>query len=119
MPKLSLGERELDVMDVLWRAPRTVAEVRERLPVPLAYTTVLTILRNLEAKQFVGHTREGRAYRYHPLIAEQAVRAAGLSWLVKQLFRGSGFSAVLQLLEGELLPPDERRVLRQIVVRRP
>ena len=44
----TLGERELDVMGVLWQlGSGTVTEVRDRLPAALAYTTVLTILRTL------------------------------------------------------------------------
>ena len=55
-------DRELDIMDVLWEhGPSTVADVRDRLPVDLAYTTVLTILRTLEEKGHVGHESEGRA----------------------------------------------------------
>ena len=47
--------RELDIMAVLWeRGPSTVAEVRECLEDPLAYTTVLTVLRTLEGKIEVG-----------------------------------------------------------------
>ena len=50
MDDFVLGDRELDVMGVLWDlGSGTVAEVRDRLPADLAYTTVLTILRNLEA----------------------------------------------------------------------
>jgi predicted transcriptional regulator len=65
MDDVMLGDRELDVMGVLWELRSgTVAEVRERLPAELAYTTVLTILRNLEEKGFVTHDVEGRAHRY-------------------------------------------------------
>ena len=58
----SFTDRELDVMAVLWeRGPSTVAEVREHLEDRLAYTTVLTVLRTLEAKGFVSHEEEGDA----------------------------------------------------------
>src|ERR1044071_336772 len=71
----TLGERELDVMGVLWgMGSGTVAEVRDRLPASLAYTTVLTILRNLEAKGFVRHDAEGKAHRYLPLVAPPPAR---------------------------------------------
>jgi hypothetical protein len=54
------AERETEIMDVLWKqGPSTVAEVRKQVPDRLAYTTVLTILRNLEAKGYVGHDEEG------------------------------------------------------------
>ena len=47
--RVSFTDRELDVMAVLWdRGSATVAEVRERIPDELAYTTVLTVLRTLD-----------------------------------------------------------------------
>ena len=54
--RISFTDRELDIMAVLWdRGSATVAEVRERLPDDLAYTTVLSVLRTLEEKGHVGH----------------------------------------------------------------
>jgi predicted transcriptional regulator len=63
--KISLTDREADVMQVLWdHGPSVVADVRSRLTDKLAYTTVLTVLRTLEAKGYVGHEEEGRQHRY-------------------------------------------------------
>jgi predicted transcriptional regulator len=112
----TLGERELDVMGLLWHdGPGTVAEVRERLTVPLAYNTVLTILRNLEAKGFVGHTAEGRLFRYHPAVSEQAIRGSALSRLVDKLFRGSALRVVAHMVEQETLSPNEMRKLHRLL----
>ena len=70
---VTFTDRELDVMAVLWtQGASTVADVRDRLDDPLAYTTVLSVLRTLEAKGYVGHVEEGRAHRYHPLVAVNA-----------------------------------------------
>src|SRR6185503_4780780 len=83
MDDFVLGDRELDVMGVLWDlGSGTVAEVRDRLPADLAYTTVLTILRNLEAKDFVSHSAEGKAHRYFPRVARRAARRTALTKLV-------------------------------------
>lgn len=112
----NLGERELDIMAALWRdGPGTVAEVRERLDVELAYNTVLTILRNLEAKGFVGHEAESRTFRYFPAVSEQAVRGSALSRLVDKLFRGSPLRVVSQLVEEEHLSADELRTLHKLL----
>jgi predicted transcriptional regulator len=112
----TLGERELDVMSVLWRdGPGTVAEVRDRLPVDLAYNTVLTILRNLESKAFVGHTTEGRFFRYFPAVSEQAVRGNALSRLVDKLFGGSRTGLIAHLVEQESLTSDEVRELHELL----
>ena len=111
-----LGERELDIMAALWReGPGTVTEVQGRLPATLAYNTVLTILRNLEAKGFVGHTAEGRLFRYAPAITEQAVRRSALSRLVDKLFRGSPMQAVAHLVDDEQLSPVELKGLYELL----
>lgn len=111
---LSLGERELDVMGVLWElGSATVAEVRERLPADLAYTTVLTILRNLEAKGLVRHTAEGRAHRYVPRVARQTARRSALARLIDTLFNGSPELLLTQLVSDHQLDPDELRRLRR------
>ena len=48
--RIALAEREAQLMDVLWdHGPSTVAEVQSHLKDELAYTTVLTMLRKLEA----------------------------------------------------------------------
>lgn len=112
----SLGERELDVMAVLWRGtPSTVAEVREAIPAPLAYNTVLTILRNLEAKGFVRHTAEGRVFRYTPAISEAAVRGSAVTRLVRKFFGGSPVSMVAHLVESEALTTSELKNLQKLI----
>lgn len=108
----SLGERELDVMTVLWAiGSGTVSEVRERLDVPLAYTTVLTILRNLEAKQYVTREEEGRAHRYFPRVAQRAAQQTALARLVSSLFGGSPEALVAQLVAQDQLSPQELAAL--------
>ena len=119
MEEFLLGDRELDVMAVLWEVESgTVAEVREKLPADLAYTTVLTILRNLEEKGFVSHTSEGRAHRYHPRLGQQAARRSVLSKLIDKLFHGSPEQLIAQLAEDhELTAKDLQRLRRSIATR--
>jgi predicted transcriptional regulator len=72
---ISLTDREADLMQVLWEhGPSVVSEVRDRLTDQLAYNTVLTIVRTLEAKGYVNHTEEGRGHRYCAAIEHQAAR---------------------------------------------
>ena len=116
MDDFVLGDRELDVMGVLWDlGSGTVAEVRDRLPADLAYTTVLTILRNLEAKELVTHTTEGKAHRYVPRVARKAARRSALARVVDKLFHGSPEQLVTQLVEDEQLSPEDLRRLRALL----
>jgi len=87
---IAFTDRELDIMAVLWDlGSATVAEVQERLPDDLAYTTVLTILRTLEEKGRVRHEEEGRAYRYIPVVGREEAGASAVRRLVRKVFRGS------------------------------
>jgi predicted transcriptional regulator len=113
MDDFVLGDRELDVMGVLWDlGSGTVAEVRDKLADPLAYTTVLTVLRNLEAKGLVTHEAEGKAHRYIPRVARQTARRSALTKLVDRLFHGSPEQLVAQLVEDERLTVDDLRRIR-------
>jgi BlaI family transcriptional regulator, penicillinase repressor len=109
-------ERELDVMDILWRdGSGTVSEVKERLEDDLAYTTVLTILRTLEQKGYVGHEAEGRAYRYHPLVGKEEARESHLERLTRKLFGGSRELLMTRLVSEGDLTRDELERLRALL----
>ena len=106
------GERELDVMGVLWSTgSATVAEVREQLPADLAYTTVLTILRNLEAKGFVRHEGEGKAHRYFPLVARKTAGRSAVARLIDKMFGGDPAMLVSHLVSDHPLSAEELRKL--------
>jgi|SRR5688500_348327 len=106
------GERELDVMGVLWQTgSATVAEVRDKLPADLAYTTVLTILRNLEAKGFVRHEGEGKAHRYFPLVAQKTAGRSAVARLIDKMFGGDPSLLVSHLVADHPLTADELRKL--------
>lgn len=113
MTDFALGDRELDVMGALWElGSGTVAEVRQHLPADLAYTTVLTILRNLEAKELVRHTVEGKAHRYYPRVGQRTARRNALAHILDKLFHGSPEQLIAQLVEDEQLSADDLRRLR-------
>lgn len=116
MDDFVLGDRELDVMGVLWDlGSGTVAEVRDKLPADLAYTTVLTILRNLEAKEFVTHTTEGKAHRYVPRVARRTARRSALARVMEKLFHGSPDQLIAQLVEDEQLSASDLKRLRALL----
>lgn len=64
-------------MKVLWCAdePLTPAEVRERLDLDLAYTTVMTVLGRLHDKGRALREQRGRAFAYTPAVSESQLAA--------------------------------------------
>jgi len=116
MADAQLGDRELEVMTWLWaNGSGTVTEVRDGLTDPLAYTTVLTILRNLEAKGFLRRQDEGRAHRYFPRVQQKAARRRALRQLIDTLFLGSPEALLSHLVEEHDLSPAElRRIAKRL-----
>ena len=103
-------------MAVLWdRGSATVAEVRERLPDDLAYTTVLTVLRTLEEKGHVGHRGEGKAHRYFPLVERRVAGRSALTRLIDTVFNGSPELLLTQLVSDRELTDDELKRLRKLM----
>jgi BlaI family transcriptional regulator, penicillinase repressor len=114
--EIHFTDREADVMRVLWeRGAATVAEVRDALHDDLAYTTVLTILRTLQDKGYVGHDEEGRTHRYHPLVERQAARKSALRHLADKLFDGSPELLVTQLVSSEKLNREQIGRIRKLL----
>ncbi|HEX2092745.1 MAG TPA: BlaI/MecI/CopY family transcriptional regulator [Longimicrobiaceae bacterium] len=114
-----LTDRELDAMSILWReGSGTVSEVRERLAADLAYTTVLWVLQTLEEKGFVRHEKEGRAYRYYPVIEPEAAGGSALDRIVDKVFHGSTVMLLAQLVSERRLPAAELQRMRDLLDRR-
>jgi BlaI family transcriptional regulator, penicillinase repressor len=102
--QINLADREAELMDVLWdQGPSTVTDVQARLNDELAYTTVLSHLRALEAKGYVGHTEEGRAHRYHALIERADAQKGALDALLSKLFKGSSDALLLHMVSDDRL----------------
>jgi len=117
--RVVLADREADLMTALWdHGPSTVSEVRERLRDDLAYTTVLTILRNLEAKGYVGHKEEGRAHRFYALVPRDVARKSALSQLSSRLFKGSTELLLTHLVSEHDLTDEELRRIRRLLNQR-
>jgi predicted transcriptional regulator len=119
MSSVSFTTREMDVMSVLWSlGSATVAEVRERISDPLAYTTILSVLQTLEEKGHVRHEEEGRAYRYFPLVDWQTAGGSELRRLLGKVFKGSPELLLVQLVEDEALSPEQLRRIQDLVEER-
>lgn len=111
-----LTDAELRLMEVLWeQKTATVADVVEGLSGggPLAYSTVLTTLRILETKGHVRHTKDARAFIYHPVLGREQARQSALTHLVRRFFEGSPELLVLNLIETGKIAPSELKRLRK------
>ena len=116
---MAFTDRELDLMAVLWDAgPSTAGEVQATLAgrgIPLAYNTVLTVLRILEAKGSVDHLEEGRAHRFRSVVNRNEAGATALTRTLDRLFDGSAEALVTQLVQRPNLTRKELKRLRKVI----
>lgn len=105
----TLTKGELQVMNILWeKRHATVAETVEAFAEPRpAYNTVLTFLRILEEKGFVGHRKESRLYVYHPSVQKGEYTRMYMKEVRDNLFGGSAKSLISFFAEKENLSAVE------------
>lgn len=120
-PQRRLGELELQILNVLWeQGPSTVREVLKALrvePKP-AYTTVLTMMRLMHEKGYLGRRERGRAHVYQARLREGPTKRGLLRQVVDSAFRGSAEAAVVRLLEDEKLSPRELERIKKLIAQR-
>jgi len=116
----TLTEAELRIMNVLWeKGSATVHEVLQALPPKpsLAYNSVLTIVRILEAKGYVKHVKDRRAHVYMPRIDRKDATRFEVRHLVSRFFGNSHEQLVLNILEESSIDADELARVRQLLER--
>jgi len=116
-----LGDLQLKILKVLWhRGEATVAEVLGGIEdhAELAYTTVATMLRKMEARGLVTHRVEGRSFVYRAQVAAAAVSRSMTNDLVDRLFEGSLADAVSHLLTSREVGRKELDELERLIAER-
>lgn len=116
----NLTEAELRIMKVIWQKEKvTVAEVVTSLPADLnlAYNTVLTMMRILETKGFVRHSkaRDARAFVYRPIVKQTDATRHAVRHLLKRFFGDSAEALVMNLLNDDVLDQAELKKIRKLL----
>ena len=99
MQKLTKVEEE--IMYHIWSLERcTVADIIKKLGTPKPpHSTISSIVRILEKKEFVAHKAYGRTHEYFPIIAKKEYSKSSLHNLVKNYFDGSANKMISFLVE--------------------
>jgi predicted transcriptional regulator len=117
----ALGDLEARVMRRIWArdGPVTVRDVLGDLRAErdIAYTTVMTVMGNLQRKGWLRRHADGRAYRYEPLVSAEQYSAG----LMRQALEASTdrpaalmhFIEELSAEEAGALEEAYRRLTRQ------
>ena len=112
MTELKPTERELDLLKILWQRERaTVREIYDELhtrDTQLAYTTVLTLLQNMERKGLVRHEQQGKAYLYCAAVKRDGTFRDLAGSFLDRVFDGAMSEYVVHALESQ--PPTAQEL---------
>ena len=113
-----LGDLQLRIMKVLWeRDGASVGDVHDALGAnaDLAYTTVATMLRKMEARGLVEHDSEGRRFIYRAAIAPDVVTRSMAHDVLERLFDGRLADLLDHLLSTREVSRNELRELERLI----
>src|SRR5215470_14521325 len=117
-PHPTLTPQELAIMKVVWRLDKpTVRDVYEALREkrPVAYTTVMTMMKILEDKGYLRRSLVDRAHVYRPAQRRQQVVGAMLRDFRDRVFDGAPDALLLHLAKDNKLTDKQRRIVKQLI----
>lgn len=113
-----LGETEMEVLQRVWSlGEASVADVHDHIlkTRPVAYTTVMTVMKKLARKGFLHCDSSGSRYMYTPARPPAQVRQELVQDLLDRVFHGSAAALVQTLVRGESLSAEESAEIRRLL----
>jgi len=115
---MKISAAESVVMAALWRrAPLTAEEIGAEVAAGQGWSeaTVKTLINRLLKKKALAATRDGRRFRYRPLVARAAYVQAESQGLLDRLFDGRLAPLVSHLSQARALTPEDIAELKKLI----
>lgn len=115
---IKISDAELEVIKVIWKMKEvTSLEVIKQLEhCNWNDNTIRTLINRLIAKKVVGISKkEGKTYKYVPLIDEKAYKIKRAKKFINQIYNGSVSDMLLDFIEtGKLTKNDLEAIIKLI-----
>ena len=114
----TLTPQELTIMKIVWRLKNaTVRDVYQALQEqrPVAYTTVMTMMKILEEKGFLKKTMVERTHLYKPAKPMEQVVGAMVRDFLDRVFDGAPDRLLLHLAKNNTLTGAQRRIVKKLI----
>lgn len=112
-----LTHQEEEVMLVIWTYGQGfIKDYLEKLPDPKPpYTTLASIVKNLERKGYLSGKRYGNTYEYSPLVTEENYKKHFISGVVSNYFENSYKEMVSFFAKEQKISAEElQEIIRMI-----
>lgn len=112
-----LTQQEETAMRHLWNiGDGTVKEIQQQYGSEAPpYTTLASVVKNLERKKYVKARRVGNTYLYSPLVLQTEYKRQSLRRMVSDYFGGSYKDMVSFFVSDEKLSADELRDIMKLI----
>lgn len=117
MTNINIGEAELEIMKVVWKANEPIGSTAIGKAVEekgWKRTTIATFLARLVEKGALSAERRGKAWYYTPILTANEYKKSQVKSLIKNLFDGSAQNLVASLFEEEAFSEKDIKELRAI-----
>jgi len=114
----TLTELELEIMKIVWQLKSaTVRDVYESLLERrrIAYTTVMTMMKILEQKQYLKRRLEERAYVYQATRSSKQVIKGMVREFVNRVFDGLARPLLAHLVEDRSLSAEDLKEIARLM----
>jgi BlaI family penicillinase repressor len=113
-----LTDLQQAILDVIWtEGPSSAERIREALRTrhPLKDSSVRTMLRRLEARGYLRHRTEGKAFVYTAKLAPKGLAARTVRHVIERFCAGSVEQFLVGLVDEHVVPLEElQRLMRQV-----
>ncbi len=115
MEKLTIQEEE--VMIYIWELENCfVKDIVAKFPEPQPpYTTIASVVKNLERKRYVSPKRIGNTYQYTPAIKEQEYKRTFMSGVVQNYFENSYKEMVTFFAREQKISTDDLKEIISLI----
>ena len=111
-----LTDLQQTIVDFVWRSGGATAEqVREGLAPKhqLKDSTVRTLLRRLEEREYLSHRVEGKVFVYEAAAAPRSLAARSVQQIIERFWSGSAEQFLAGMVDEKVLTPAQIRKLAE------
>lgn len=114
---MSLSKSEEQLMEMIWRLETPfMKDIMETFEPPIpSSSTVLTLLKRMQDKGYVGYEMHGNSRRYLPLISKEEYFGDQVNGIIKNFFGNSPLQFASFFTKASDLNEDQLEEFRKII----
>ncbi len=112
-----LTHQEEKIMLLIWKhGPCFIKDILAKINNPKPpYTTVASIVKNLERKQYVKNKHYGNTYEYTPIISQEEYKSEFMDGFIGNYFENSYKGMVSFFAQGQKVSADDLKEIISLI----